>query len=120
MKKEISRWEMMMVLGKYQEKHPDCLSHPECYDSLEDKPFCCDDVFWALKDWKELTDGIDKVCNMCFEWKIPGDIFGIGCPIFISLNEFIKKYNLPRKVGKNLFRLVKRVNVLAEERRVLS
>ena len=120
MKKVMSRREMISVLSDFARKHPGCMSNPAYYDSLEDKPFCCDDVLWALQDWKELTDAIEKVCNICFERNIPGDIFRIGCPIFISLNDFIKKYNLPRNVGKVLFQLVKRVNVLAEERRVLS
>jgi len=111
---------MISVLSDFECKHPGCMSNPAYYDSLEDKPFDCNDVLWAVWDLEELQDAAEKVRNICFERDISESRILNGRPNHISLSDFIVEYNLPRNVGKNLFQLVKRVNVLAEERRVLT
>lgn len=120
MKKEISRCEMMAVLVKFQKKHPGCLKHPEYYDSLDDKPFNTDDVYWAIKGSKEINDDIRKLVNILFEWKIPSNDPDINSPGRITVSEFCKQYNIPIAVGRTLFKLVNKIMYSAEERRVLT
>jgi len=118
-KRKMTRLEMISVLNDFERKHPGCLGNPEYYDSLEDKPFDCEDVLWVMQGWDELKDAMEKVGRICFEWNIPDNKTLMNMPK-MTVNDFCKKYNMPPNVGRNLLKLGRRVMALGEELKVLA